>query len=64
MGSSLVTLEHPPVSGFADVFQADEQMSIQQLVEQHAIEPFDVGVLWFGSPGWMYWIAIPAFFAH
>ena len=45
MGSFLVVLEQPPVGGLAHVFQPDEQMLVQQLVAQRAIEPLDVGVL-------------------
>jgi hypothetical protein len=50
MGSFLVVLEHPPVGGLADVFQADEQVHVQQLIAQCSIEPLNVGVL-VGLPG-------------
>lgn len=51
MGSFLVVLEQPPVGGFADVFQPDEQVLIEQFVAQRPIEPLDEGVLvWLARP--------------
>ena len=45
MGTSLVVLDHPPVGGLAKVFDAQEQVRIENLLAERPVEAFDVGVL-------------------
>ena len=43
--SLFVVFDHPPVDGLADVFQAQEQMLVQQFLAERSVEALDVGVL-------------------
>lgn len=45
MGSLFVVFEHPPVDGFTDVFETDEEMLVEQLVAHRTVEALDVAVL-------------------
>ena len=45
MGTLLVVLEHPPPGGLADILEAPEQVLVEHLLPERAIESFDVGVL-------------------
>jgi hypothetical protein len=56
MGSDFVVFRQPPVGGFLDIFQPDEQALIQPLVAQRPVEPLDVGVL--------VWLAMPYVLDH
>jgi hypothetical protein len=49
----LVVFDHPPVGRLADIVQATEQVLIQHLLAEAAVEAFDVSVL-VRFAGWMY----------
>jgi hypothetical protein len=45
MRAVLVIFEHPPVDGLPDVFQPGEQVLIEQLLAECAVEALHIGVL-------------------
>lgn len=45
MGSLLVVLEHPPIRRLSNVLDAQEQILVQHLFSEGAIESLDIGVL-------------------
>ena len=45
VGPSLVVFDHPPPCGFADVFQAREQVLVEDFLAEGPVEALDVGVL-------------------
>ena len=45
MGSCFVVVDHPPVRGLTDIVQAGEQMSVEHLFPERAVEALDVSIL-------------------
>ncbi len=45
MWALLVVFDLPPVNGLSDVFQAQEQVLVEQLFPEGAVEAFDIGIL-------------------